>query len=45
MGTEIGWGLGLDPGSSFKRAMSHFSCDLTLSKGRSCGTDVQPGGI
>ena len=37
--------LGLDPGSSFKKAMSHFSCDLTLSKGRSCGTDLPPGGI
>lgn len=45
MGAEAGSGLGLDPGSSFKKAMSHFSCDLTLSKGRSCGTGLSPGGI
>lgn len=40
MGAEAGLGLGPDPGSSFKKAVSHFSCDLMLSKGSCCGIDL-----
>lgn len=40
MGAEAGLGLGRDPGSYFKKAVSHFSCNLMLSKGSCCGTDL-----
>lgn len=32
MGDEAGLGLGLDPGSSFKKAMPHFSYDLNTEQ-------------